>query len=160
MDTGDTMVRPWDELERRTRKADSRQRVHVHATWTSVRVESAEYDERGEGATRAWVRLGELAPADVEVALVTPSRGECQMWCEQSYHNGSFAYTASAACVAEDAEDAEDAESLPEMWVVRVTPAPRWTGAVDLPPVVCGVARVTFESGPARVPGARTRCGA
>jgi hypothetical protein len=159
MDTGDTMLPLWDELERRTRRADSGRRAHVHATWTGVRVESAEYDER-DGATRAWVRLGELVPADVVVALVTPSRGVCRMWCEQSYHNGSFAYTASAACVAEDAEDAEDAESRPEMWVVRVTPAPRWTGAVDLPPVVGGVARVTSGSGPARAPGARTRCGA
>jgi hypothetical protein len=152
------MAQPWNGVERRTRGASVSRRAHVRAAWAGVRVESVDYAERGGAViARAWVRLGALAPADVAVELVTPSRGGCRMWCEQSYHNGSFAFTASMACVADDTEDVR------ETWAVRVTPARRWTGALDLPPVVGAVsaaARVTSGSGPARAPAARIRCGA
>jgi hypothetical protein len=160
------MARHWDGVERRARGEDVGRRAHARALWTNVRVERADYDARGDGAARAWVRLGTLAPADVVVELVTLSRGECRMWCEQSYHNGSYAYAASAASLADDVGDREDA---PETWAVRVRPARRWTGAPDLPPVVgavapvdciARVARVTSGSDPTRAPAARTRCGA
>jgi hypothetical protein len=77
---------------------------------------------------RAWVRLGRLAPVDVVVELVTPSssRGR-RMWCEQSYGNGTFAYAARLS-------PAETTD--PDAFAVRVTPASRWTGPVDLPPAV------------------------
>ena len=149
------MAQPWNGVERRTRGARVRRRAHVRAAWAGVRVESADYAERdGAVVARAWVRLGALAPADVVVELMTRSRGTCPMWCEQSYQNGSFAYTTSMACAADDTRDA------PETWAVRVTPAPPWAGVPGLPPVVGGVARVTSGSGPRRAPAARTRCGA
>ncbi|AHG93212.1 hypothetical protein J421_5677 (plasmid) [Gemmatirosa kalamazoonensis] len=149
------MAQFWKGLERRTRGASVNRRAHVRAAWACVRVESVDYADRGGAViARVWVRLGALAPADVAVELVTPSRGGCRMWCEQSYHNGSFAYTASMARVADETED------TPETWTVRVTPARRWIGVHGLPPVVGGVARVTSGSGPARAPASHTRCGA
>jgi hypothetical protein len=152
------MTQPWNGLERRGRGEIVGRRACVRAAWRDVRIESVDFDERGgAGNARAWVRLGQLAPADVLVELITPSRDRRPMWCEQSYHNGSFAYTTRVACVAGDVEDVEDA---PETWAVRVTATRRWTGVLDLPPVVHGLARITSGSGPGRARAARTRCGA
>jgi hypothetical protein len=113
-------------------------RARVRGEWPNVR---AEIVNRGDapvsptpaGETskvRAWVRLGRLAPADVVVELVTPSSSRVRrMWCEQPYGNGTFAYAAGLSAT-------ETAD--PDAFAVRVTPASRWTGTVDLPPVVAG----------------------
>ena len=147
------MTQPWNGPERRARGDIVSRRTRVRAAWPDVRVESVDYDAR-DGAVRAWVRLGELAPADVVVELVRrPNRG-CRMWCEQSYHNGSFVYATSVACMADDIGDG------PQTWMVRITAERMWAGALDLPPVVGGGARITSGSGPARAPAARIRSGA
>ena len=152
------MPQPWNGFERRTWGENVGRRTRVRAAWMDVRVESAEYEGRGGAiSARAWVRLGALTPADVVVELVTPSRGGCRMWCEQSYRNGSFLYTTGMACTADDMR-VEEGE--PETWMVRITAARMPTGVPDLPPVVGGGARITSGSGPARAPAARTRCGA
>jgi hypothetical protein len=139
------MPQPWNGVERRAGRKIVGRRGHIRAAWTGVRVESVDYDERGGvGTARAWVRLGELTPADVRVELIMPSSGECPMWCEQSYHNGSFVYAAGAACVAADVED------VPETWAVRVTATRQWACAVDLTPVTGGVVRLASGSVPGK----------
>jgi len=152
------MRRPWNGLERRASGDVVDRRARVRAAWPDVRVESVDHDARGgDGAACAWIRLGELAPADVVVELVTPSNRACRMWCAQSYHNGSFLYTTGMACTADDMR-VEEGE--PETWMVRITAARMPTGVPDLPPVVGGGARITSGSAPARAPAARIRCGA
>ena len=111
-------------------------RARVCGEWPNVRAEIVNRGDApsqptrtgGTSTVRAWVRLGRLAPVDVVVELVTPSssRGR-RMWCEQSYGNGTFAYAARLS-------PTETAD--PDAFAVRVTPASRWTGPVDLPPVV------------------------
>jgi hypothetical protein len=113
-------------------------RARVRGEWPNVRAEIVNLGDApsrptragGTSTVRAWVHLGRLAPVDVVVELVTPSssRGR-RMWCEQSYDNGTFAY--AAALSATETAD-------PDAFAVRVTPASRWTGSVDLPPVVAG----------------------
>lgn len=91
----------------------------LSASWSGVDVDLVEVvPQPGGGRVRAVVRLGDLAPADVQVELrpadIDDARGTVRpMWSAQSYDNGCYVFESPLA----GDEGAADGE-----WIVRVRP--------------------------------------
>ena len=89
------------------------------AGWSGVDVDFVEVvPQPGGGRVRAVVRLGVLAPADVQVELrpadLDDARGAgSPMWSAQSYDNGCYVFESPMA----SDQGATDGE-----WIVRVRP--------------------------------------
>lgn len=97
----------------------------VREQWSAVRVILFEAMHLADAADRVRVRavihLGALSPADVRVDAVTggtespdePGRRASELWCAQSYRNGTFVFEGFAATEALDERGALTARVRP-----------------------------------------------